>query len=62
MGSSSDDLNDRLSREFSRRDRRNENPATEIVRVSSEPEPSAPVPVGPKSGTPAPSASDVERG
>lgn len=61
MGNSSDDLNDRLSREFSRRDRRNDNPSTEIVRVSSEPEATAPVPVGPKSGSPAPSASDVER-
>ncbi|MFO0974953.1 MAG: hypothetical protein U0996_01075 [Planctomycetaceae bacterium] len=61
MGSSSDDLNDRLSREFSRRDRGNSNPSTEIVRVSSEPEQAAPVPVGPKSGSPAPSASDVER-
>lgn len=61
MGSSSDDLNDRLSREFSRRDRGNSNPSTEIVRVSSESEQAAPVPVGPKSGSPAPSASDVER-
>lgn len=61
MGNSSDDLNDRLSREFSRRDKKNEPTTAELVHVQAEPENKPAVPVGPKSGSPAPSANDVER-
>ncbi|MBL8812422.1 MAG: hypothetical protein JNM43_19820 [Planctomycetaceae bacterium] len=61
MGNSSDDLNDRLSREFSRRDRKNEPTTAELVHVQAEPETAPAVPVAPKSGSPAPSANDVER-
>lgn len=61
MGDSSDDLNDRLSREFSRRDRKPEAETAELIPATRQPDPEHVLPAVPKSGSPAPSANDVER-